>query len=139
MMDRINKKTIKDAINRLQLSEGETYLEIGAGNGHGLAEASTVKLKRIVAVEISEQFRNNIMKREIPNLELYGSDAKEMSFLQNQSVDKLLAMNVIYFLDPLDVYIKEIKRVLKKDYGKVSNKSWCVFSMILDFSMFLVI
>ena len=33
--------------------------------------------------------------------------------LENESIDKVLAVNVIYFLDPLDSYLREILRVLK--------------------------
>ena len=46
--------------------------------------------------------------------ELYSEDAKDMrSFLRTSSVDKLLAVNVVYFLDPLEDYMHEIARVLK--------------------------
>lgn len=46
--------------------------------------------------------------------EIYSNDAKDMrSFLRTSSVDKLLAVNVVYFLDPLEEYIEEIARVLK--------------------------
>lgn len=74
-----------------------------------------VKPARLVAVEISEQFRNDLVKLSLPvKLELHGSDARDMSaFLPDDSVDRLLAVNVVYFLDPLPLYVKEIKRVMK--------------------------
>ena len=36
-----------------------------------------------------------------------------MPYLANGSVDKLFAMNVVYFLDPLPKYLTELNRVLK--------------------------
>jgi SAM-dependent methyltransferase len=36
-----------------------------------------------------------------------------MPYLNDNSVDKIFGMNVVYFLHPLDSYIREIKRVLK--------------------------
>jgi SAM-dependent methyltransferase len=66
-------------------------------------------------VEVSEQFRNELTKLELPvKLELHGSDAKDMSaFLGNDSVDRLLAVNVLYFLHPLSTYAAELSRVMK--------------------------
>lgn len=83
-----------------------------------MREAFTKRPKRIVAVELSEPFRAklNAVKQELGNddsIEIYGEDAKNMDYLESESVDKMFAMNVVYFLDPLDVYLKEIHRVLK--------------------------
>jgi hypothetical protein len=33
-------------------------------------------------------------------------------------VDKFMAMNVIYFLDPLEAYAREMKRVLRRGKGR---------------------
>ena len=46
--------------------------------------------------------------------EIYGSDARDMrAFLRSGSVNKLLAVNVAYFLHPLEPYVDELFRVLK--------------------------
>lgn len=49
----------------------------------------------------------------LPQYEIRAEDAINMSFLEDDSVDRVFGMNVIYFLDPLDAYLNEIKRVLK--------------------------
>merc|ERR1712176_1692052 len=60
-------------------------------------------------------------KNELPKdmrtiIEVSGDDAKDMKdFLDNSSVSKIFAMNVVYFLDPLAEYLTELHRVLKKD------------------------
>ncbi len=66
-------------------------------------------------MEISDFFRREISQLQLATkIEIYGDDAKNMKdFLENDSVDKMMAVNVIYFLDPLPVYISEFHRVLK--------------------------
>jgi len=66
-----------------------------------------------------------------PLYEIRGDDAIDMSrFLEDNSVDKLFAMNVVYFLDPLELYLKEIHRVLKAGTGKVLLG--CKFHMVKE-------
>ena len=85
------------------------------GNGWGLRALSSKRPNRLVAVEISDLFRQEISQLQLESrIEVYGNDAKDMkSFLKDNSVDKMMAVNVIYFLDPLPTYVKEFHRVLK--------------------------
>jgi cyclopropane fatty-acyl-phospholipid synthase-like methyltransferase len=119
IMKRTNKSSSEDAWIRLDVEGLDTILEIGGGNGDGLKFVANYRPKRLVTVEISERLRSVLSDLQIPKLEIYGTDAKDMSaFLVRNSVDKLLAMNVVYFLEPLEDYAKEIKRVLKKRSGR---------------------
>lgn len=80
---------------------------------------------RIVLVEISDDFRKELTRvvqdeivliqdeNDKTIIEIYGNDCKDMIFLEDSSVDKIFAMNVIYFLDPLADYLKELHRVIK--------------------------
>ena len=44
------------------------------------------------------------------------NDAKKLKgIINNSSIDKILLINVIYFLNPLDLYLKEFKRILDED------------------------
>lgn len=131
IMDRGNPPSIREGIRRLQLQSTDTFVELGAGHGVGVRAAYAASPRRIVAVEISEAFQEKLeaVKLELeqessssngggsdtcPSIEVYGQDAKDMkAFLEDGSVDKMFAMNVVYFLDPLDVYLDEIDRVLK--------------------------
>jgi hypothetical protein len=85
------------------------------GNGWGLQAIATYCPSRVVAVEISERFRNEILLLKLPmKIELHDADARNMqAFLNASSVDKLMAINVVYFLDPLIIYAKELYRVMK--------------------------
>lgn len=123
----LNPPSTAEAIRRLELQPEETFLEIGAGNGAGLCEIAKLDAypKRIVCVEISERFRLELQNKikilegellptgsKLP-VEIHENDCKEMPYLDNSSVDKILGMNVVYFLDPLSLYLKEFHRVLK--------------------------
>ena len=45
---------------------------------------------------------------------IIGNDAANLaSIVPNKSIDKAILINVIYFLDPLDIYLEELKRILK--------------------------
>jgi len=128
IMGKFNPPSVREAIRRLDLQPNETFLELGAGHGAGLREIAELKHgqpKRIVCVEISESFRNELHKTitELPpetssNIEIHGEDCRSMPYLDDASVDKIFGMNVVYFLDPLSEYLAEINRVLKPK-GKV--------------------
>ena len=123
IMGRFTPPSIREAIRRLDLQPHETFVELGAGHGAGLreiAELSQGPPKRIVCVEISNDFRQELRKtiEELPpeissKIEIHGDDCRTMPYLDDASVDKIFGMNVVYFLDPLPEYLGEMNRVLK--------------------------
>ena len=127
LMQQANWPSIREGIRRLDLQPDDTFVELGAGHGAGLREIATLTQppKRIVCVEISEDFRKELQKtqQELPaelvsKIEIQDQDCKTMPYLEDASVDKMFGMNVVYFLDPLPVYLQEISRVLKPG-GKI--------------------
>ena len=114
--------------NMVEAKSGEIVLEIGVG-GHGLAMEVLLKTKgltQLVGIEISDNLRDQVSKKfakEIENkqLTLFGTDCKDLNiiFPLNNSVDCILAINVIYFLHPLKDYLRELYRVLKPRTGRV--------------------
>jgi SAM-dependent methyltransferase len=119
-MGKVNPQSVQEGIRRLDLQAEDTFVELGAGHGAGLSAIAEMETspKRIVCVEISERFRATLRKtiaslpKELP-IEVHGEDCKKMPYLENESVDKIFGLNVVYFLDPLPVYLEEIHRVLK--------------------------
>lgn len=104
------------------LKSSSTFVELGAGHGWGIKTALKIAdPQRIVGVEISPDFRqilNNVINEELTpeqaaKIEIYGDDCISMPYLGDNSVDQIFAMNVVYFLDPLNQYIQEIHRVLR--------------------------
>jgi SAM-dependent methyltransferase len=132
IMKRYNARSIREGIHRLHLKRTDTYVEIGAGHGDGLEtlldlskESFSMQQlghmpKRVILIEISQRFRVELQKiiQESPKhsasfIEIHSEDCVSMPYLNDNSVDKIFGMNVVYFLHPLDSYTREIKRVLK--------------------------
>ena len=111
-----NQKVIEDSVERLNVKSEDKILEIGSGNGQALIEILKKNPKKIKVIEISPIFRNHLKKKFGKKIELYENDAKNLSdVIDNSSIDKIFLINVIYFLNPLELYLKELKRILNKD------------------------
>ena len=139
IMEQGNPPSIIAGIQRLGIQRHQDIVvELGAGHGVGMRHAYLHHTpKRLVAVEISPEFgqkletvkaelllqqegvTNNNSDNPVGTIEIYSDDAKSMPFLEDNVVDKMFAMNVVYFLDPLPDYLREIHRVLKPGSGTV--------------------
>lgn len=139
MMQSANPESTRFAIqHRLHLKDTDVFVELGAGEGSGLLAATTpladatctatipsiihlveisdamrVELERVVAEDLPEAVRAST------TIHVHGDDCIRMSYLDDDSVDKIFAMNVVYFLDPLPDYLSEIHRVLKPGTGEI--------------------
>ena len=98
---------------------GDTIVELGPGSGWSLREILKRKPAMVHAVEISEAFRDTINEDEIFQraqadglLTVVGDDAVKLG-LDDASVDRVFGFNVVYFLNPLTAYLKELLRVMK--------------------------
>jgi SAM-dependent methyltransferase len=136
LMAKANPPSIRQGIRQLGLTSDDVFVELGAGHGWGLQEVAAGDQipNRIVCVEISPAFRAKVekVKNELSpdvarRVEIHGEDCKNMPYLEDESVHKIFGMNVVYFLDPLHVYLHEIRRVLKPG-GTVTFG--CKFAML---------
>ena len=116
LMHYSNAQVSIDIVNRMKLKEPDNVLELGVGNGLAIKEIAKIIGKPIIGIEISAEFRRNLRKMKLPkNIVILENDAKDLSNeIPDGSIDKLLAINVIYFLKPIEEYILEFKRILKK-------------------------
>ena len=111
-----NQKVIEDSVQRLNIKREDKVLEIGSGNGQAIIEILKKNPKQIKVIEISPIFRNHLKNKFGNKIQLYENDAKNLKgIINNSSIDKILLINVIYFLNPLDLYLKELKRILNKN------------------------
>ncbi len=111
-----NQKVIEDSVERLNVKSEDKILEIGSGNGQALIEILKKNPKKLKVIEISPIFRNHLKNKFGKKIEVYENDAKNLrGIINNSSIDKILLINVIYFLNPLELYLKEFKRILNKD------------------------
>ena len=111
-----NQKVIEDSVKRLNIKSEDKILEVGSGNGQALIEILKKNPEKIKVIEISPIFRNHLKNKFGKKIEVYENDAKNLrGIINNRSIDKILLINVIYFLNPLELYLKELKRILNKD------------------------
>ena len=132
LMLRFNKIVINDAVNRLNIETDEKVIEIGSGNGEAVEKMLQLTKKEIIGIEISKVFRDTLIKKfKNFNVTFYSNDARELEeIIPNNTIDKLLAVNVIYFLDPLEDYAKEFHRILNLNgFGVLA----CKFDGIKNF------
>ena len=112
-----------DAVSLIKTVNSPVIVELGPGAGYSLRKMlSDLKPSKIYGIEISDAFRKALAADDefaasISSgvLSLHGNDATKLDFIPDNSVDIIFGFNVIYFLDPLNVYVKEMYRILKPD------------------------
>jgi ubiquinone/menaquinone biosynthesis C-methylase UbiE len=115
MLNRRNRTAVVKAVAALELSGGETALDIGFGGGLGLSlllrEAATVHGVDISATMLDRA--RAAFRREIAAGRLVVSEGSLTALpLGNRSVDAIVSTNTVYFIDDLDAAFAEVARVL---------------------------
>ena len=134
LMNYSNGQVSIDIVNRMNLKKTDHVLELGVGNGLAIKEIAKISENKIIGIEISAEFRKKLLNKQLPiNIVILENDAKDLSNeIPDGSIDKLLAINVIYFLKPIEEYILEFKRILKK--GGIGYLG-CKFESIKNFDI----
>ena len=134
LMNYSNAQVSIDIVNRMDLKKTDHVLELGVGNGLAIKEIAKISENKIIGIEISAEFRKKLLNKKLPkNIVILENDAKDLSNeIPDGSIDKLLAINVIYFLKPIEEYILEFKRILKK--GGIGYLG-CKFESIKNFDI----
>ena len=134
LMNYSNAQVSIDIVNRMKLKKTDHVLELGVGNGLAIKEIAKISENKIIGIEISAEFRKKLHNKQLPkNIVILENDAKDLSKeIPDGSIDKLLAINVIYFLKPIEEYILEFKRILKK--GGIGYLG-CKFESIKNFDI----
>ena len=134
LMNYSNAQVSTDLVNRMKLKKTDHVLELGVGNGLAIQEIAKISEQQIIGVEISKEFRRKLSRMKLrKNIVILEKDAKDLSNeISGGSIDKLLAINVIYFLKPIEEYILEFKRILKK--GGIGYLG-CKFESIKNFDI----
>ena len=134
LMNYSNAQVSIDIVNRMNLKTTDHVLELGVGNGLAIKEIAKISENKIIGIEISAEFRKKLLNKQLPkNIVILDNDAEDLSNeIPDGSIDKLLAINVIYFLKPIEEYILEFKRILKK--GGIGYLG-CKFESIKNFDI----
>ena len=134
LMNYSNAQVSIDIVNRMKLKKTDHVLELGVGNGLAIKEIAKISENKIIGIEISAEFRKKLLSKQLPkNIVILENDAKDLiNEIPDASIYKLLAINVIYFLKPIEEYILEFKRILKK--GGIGYLG-CKFESIKNFDI----
>ncbi|NCV18751.1 MAG: methyltransferase domain-containing protein, partial [Rhodobacterales bacterium] len=86
----------------------------------------------VYAVEISKAFRRQLRALKLAkNVSIIKNDARNLkNEISDNTIDKLLGVNLVYFLKPLNIYVDEFFRILKP--GGVGLFA-CKFDKIQEF------
>jgi ubiquinone/menaquinone biosynthesis C-methylase UbiE len=116
MLNRRNRTAVVRAVAALQVTDGETALDIGFGGGLGLA-LLLEKAEVVHGVDISATMlarARGTFRREIAAGSLVLSEGSMTALpLGDGSVDAVVSTNTVYFVDDLAAAFAEVARVLR--------------------------
>lgn len=113
-----NQGLYEMAFESMNLQKDDRILEIGFGNGLHFPEYFKLQPRlSVTGVDFSKDMceeakTNNEELITSKKLSLCCKETSELPFSENQ-FDLVAALNVIYFLDPPEIHLMEIHRVLK--------------------------
>ncbi len=115
LMQNGNARVATSSVQQLHILKTDSVCEVGAGSGLSLLEIVKYTSKEVYAVEISKAFRRQLRALKLAkNVSLIKNDASNLkSEISDNSIDKLLGVNLVYFLKPLNIYVDEFYRILK--------------------------
>jgi SAM-dependent methyltransferase len=118
VMELINEAPNREAIASLAIEPHDTVLELGFGPGRALETlVAMARSSQVYGVDLSEEmlasaFRRN--KRAVASGRLLLFHGRIDSLpLEPGSIDKILAVNVVYFFDPSGRELRDARRLLK--------------------------
>jgi ubiquinone/menaquinone biosynthesis C-methylase UbiE len=119
-MAKANKKLYEELSSLIFGLDTGSILEIGPGTGSFISSIlSANKNSLYTSIDCSEEMvltakeaNRSLIEQGKVNIIL--GDCRKMSF-DPGTFDTVITLNTIYFLDPLESYLKEIIRVMKKD------------------------
>lgn len=130
-MNLLNSFITTRTLEKLSVCPGETIVEIGPGNG-ALSQDMLNALGtsgHYYGIELSEDMANEARQRLSDcncNVEIHHGDCLQVN-IPEQSVDAIMAVNLLYFIDDLETLFNRLKTWMKPDsrvvFGVRSDKS----------------
>jgi len=116
LMDVANRKPLARSIAALAPRAGEHILDLGAGTGAGTARLLRAGA-RVTAIDHSPLMVETVRRRFRPEIDAGRVVAHQGDFaalpIVDDSVDAVLAVNILYFWHDADRIIAELRRVLR--------------------------
>ena len=119
-------------VNHFEILSGMRVADFGAGAGFFVLAAAPLlgENGRIYAVDIQKELLSKIKRdaenRGFFNVELIWGDAEKIggTKLADNSLDVVIASNILFQVNSKESLIEEVKRVLKPGKGKVFVIEW---------------
>jgi ubiquinone/menaquinone biosynthesis C-methylase UbiE len=123
-------------LKALGLKEDAIVADLGAGTGHyTLALSPLVPGGKIYAVEVQKDFlatiQNKVRDAHFTNIECFWGNVERKggTKIGDGVVDAVIASNILFQVEDKEMFIGEIKRILKKG-GKVLLIDWSESSVM---------
>lgn len=117
-------------VEQLGLLPGMHIADLGSGSGHyALAAAPLIGGGRVHAVDVQKDLLDRLKaeahSRKITNIDIVWGDLEKIggTRLKDASIDYVFAANILFQLTDRVTFLKEVKRILKKE-GKVLVVDW---------------
>ena len=120
IMNIINKNQYKVILENIRLEPNNNVLDIGFGNGYLIDKLFKKNIPiNIYGIEISNDMLKNVSQKNKQiikegKLKLFLEDICKTS-LEENTFDKIYAVNTIYFWNELEKSFSEIKRILRQN------------------------
>ena len=117
VMNRQIRPLYEDSIRLLPLSDSDSVLDIGCGNGNVLNMLASRSGCNFTGIDISPSAIKSALKRnrkyvKCERMKFLCQDMSKMPF-DDCSFNQTYTINTVYFWDNLDVTMAEIRRILK--------------------------
>lgn len=117
VMNRQNHPLYEETIRLLALSDTDSILDIGCGNGYVLNMLASQNNSMLTGIDPSESIIQDAVKRchksvKIGRTTLLCQNVNQMSF-DDDFFSKAYSINTVYFWENLNNTMQEIRRVLK--------------------------
>ena len=117
IMNRQNRPFYRDVIQLLSLSDSDSVLDLGCGNGYVLSMLASGSACMLTGVDFSPDAIKNAMSKNRKfvssvRMNFVCQDMRELPF-PDFAFDKVVSINTVYFWEDLDGIMAEVRRVLK--------------------------
>jgi len=103
-------------LSKLEMHPGQTFLEVGCGNGvQSVYIFERINPDKMIGIDLNPDNIALALKNKNgqPNLDFRVDDAQQLVSIPDQSVDVLLCIESAFHYPDKDLFLNQVKRVLK--------------------------